>query len=92
MLNLLTAAESIPGLPEGLAGLGIVAIALLVGQIVTYRYVLIPERDRANKNEAEIQRLNTLAIDRLIPTMVTVTATLAETQELIETLAREARK
>lgn len=86
------AAEIIPGLPQGLAGLGIVAVALLVGQIVTYRFILLPERARADRYEAEIQRLNTVAMEKLIPAMVAATATLAESQALIEDMSINLRR
>lgn len=53
-LGLLTLAAQDAQAPDvsGLWGLGVIAVALVVGAGLTYRYVAVPERNRADKAEA----------------------------------------
>jgi hypothetical protein len=53
-LGLLTLAAQDAPAPDvsGLWGLGVIAVALVVGAGLTYRYVAVPERARADKAEA----------------------------------------
>lgn len=48
----LLAQETPPPTINGLWGLGVIAVALVVGAAITYRYVALPERTRADKAEA----------------------------------------
>lgn len=54
LLGLLTLLAQEAGAPDvsGLWGLGVIAVALVVGAGLTYRYVALPERTRADKAEA----------------------------------------
>lgn len=76
-----------------LAGLGqlgavgaVLTIFLAFGWIVYKR-----ERDRADKNEAEIARLNQLIQDRYVPSLESASRALAESSEAL-TLSRNQRR
>lgn len=84
------ATEVIPGLPGGATSLGVIAIALLIGQYSTYRWVVTPERERSTKYENEVLRLNSITMDRVIPALVSATDTLLETQRFLAKLDQRA--
>lgn len=50
-------------------GLGVIAVALVVGQIITFRYVVQPERARGDRLEAELIRVNTAMADKFAPAL-----------------------
>lgn len=50
-------------------GLGVIAVALVVGQILTIRYVVVPERARADRLEEELRRLNGVMADKMLPAL-----------------------
>lgn len=92
---LLVAAEegskSLPELPPvaqyGLLGAGFAALAS--GRFLVPRYVLDRERDRADRMEAENQRLNTLIQEKAIPAIVDASNAVQESSRLIHDLQRE---
>lgn len=48
-------------------GLGVVAVALIVGQLMTMRYVVVPERTRAEKAELALAVRNALFEEKILP-------------------------
>lgn len=50
-------------------GLGVIAVALVVGQVITFRYVVQPERARGDRLEAELIRVNTAMADKFAPAL-----------------------
>lgn len=50
-------------------GLGVIAVALVVGQVITFRYVVQPERTRGDRLEAELIRVNTSMADKFVPAL-----------------------
>lgn len=47
------------------------------------------ERDRADRLEAEVQRLHTLMLDRVIPALTSATAAAEESAALLQQMSRE---
>lgn len=79
-------------LPESLAqygSLGALASALVAGQLLVLRYVLAPERDRANRLESEVARLNETIQEKSIPALVEAARVVAESQVLMRDIQRE---
>lgn len=71
-------AQAEPLVPGGIAGLGVIAVALLVGISMTYRWGVLPERTRADRLEVENAKLNAVTIERVVPALVSATELLAE--------------
>jgi hypothetical protein len=69
--------------------LGALASALVAGQLLVLRYVLSPERERANRLEAEVARLNETIQDKTIPALVEATRVVSESQVLLRDIQRE---
>ena len=87
--------------PADLWRLGVIAVALLVGAAVCYRWVVIPERQRtdtvtaelvarAGRLETEVKSLNAVAVDKLIPALVLATTTTNDAQQLIRSMQVQA--
>lgn len=88
MIDLLAASD----IPDSLAqygSLGALASALVAGQLLVLRYVLSPERDRANRLELEVARLNETIQEKTIPALVEATRVVAESQVLLRDIQRE---
>lgn len=82
LFDLWLAAADIPGVPSAsLTSLGVIALALVTGLAIAYRWGLVPERERANRYEEEVKRLNTIIIERVLPAVVSATGLLAEIAE-----------
>lgn len=74
----------------GLGQLGAVGAVLTL--FLTFGWIVYKrERDRADKNEAEIARLNQLIQDRYVPSLESASRALAESSEAL-TLARNNRR
>ena len=88
MIDFLAASD----LPDSLAqygSLGALASALVAGQLLVLRYVLAPERDRANRLETEVARLNGTIQEKTIPALVEATRVVTESQTLLRDIQRE---
>lgn len=90
MLGFLATTE-IPGVPGDLASLGVIALALIVGMSIVYKWALVPEREARGMADREVKELNKAAIDRLLPAVLSATHTLAETQKLLAELQYRGR-
>lgn len=74
-----------PDPTAGLASLGVIAVALVMGAMLVYRFGLLPERARADRLEEENKRLNEVFLERAIPALVTASDTM---QKAIRTSTR----
>jgi hypothetical protein len=74
--------------PGDIASLGVIAVALLTGAGIAYKWVGLPERIRAGAAEDEVKRLNAIVIDRVVPALVSATDIQAKTQGLLVQLQR----
>ena len=89
MIELLLAASDLPESLAQYGSLGALASALVAGQLLVLRYVLAPERDRANRLEAELARLNETIQEKSIPALVEAARVVAESQVLLRDIQRE---
>lgn len=87
MIDILAAGDGADFAQYG--SLGALASALVAGQLLVLRYVLTPERDRANRLEAEVARLNETIQDKTIPALVQATQVVSESQVLLRDTQRE---
>lgn len=88
MIDLLAASEVSDTFAQ-YGSLGALASALVAGQLLVLRYVLTPERDRANRLETEVARLNETIQDKTIPALVEATRVVSESQVLLRDIQRE---
>lgn len=82
---LLYLAQAVPGDP---ASLGWAAVAIVTGAAICYKFVAIPERERANNNEGEVKRVNAVLIEQVVPALVSANDIQARTQALLVELQR----
>jgi peptidoglycan/LPS O-acetylase OafA/YrhL len=61
-------AQAAPELSD-LWGLGAVAVAVLVGAAVSYRWIGLPERQRADRLEAELRAVNVTMAEKWLPAL-----------------------
>lgn len=70
-------AQTSPPTGDDLWRLGVIAVAMLVGAAVTYRYTTLPERDRASKAELRAEASEARereALKSTLPALVAVNA------------------
>ena len=69
--------------------LGAMFIALASGQFLVPRYVLDRERERSDRHELEVQRLNKLIQEQAIPAIVEASKAVQESSLLMRDVQRE---
>ena len=62
-------AQAAGDVPSDLWRLGVVAVALLVGAAVVYRWVVVPERARADRYEADLREANRAMAEKWLPAL-----------------------
>jgi len=75
-------------MPGDIASLGVIAVALLTGAGIAYKWIGMPERARARAAEDEVKRLNALFMERVVPALVAANDIQIKTQELLLQLQR----